>query len=428
MLRSELLGISLTAVLCTTSGPAINEAQSTPPHTRDSKRIQNFVALDGKNQVRTFFRDGIDKPLLLRLPGRDGWIEQEFLIASPDVSIEVSLAAETKHSNPKHAGFAAFLLCRRAQFFPQSTFPIPQFRGTRYSEHVPLGLLSPFVPDLDRLIPEAREAVRQSMQSSSTEVRNTARLYCGELSREFSTIPAPELAHRWRSKLFQLRAPIYYKSDVTEAGEEVRLLRRALIEKGINGALGLEELLQDERQPLARDLEIDLIAELDSESERLRGSEKGREVVQTIENIVAQEKLELYSTKQLKQEYLKSLRGRFYNDEYLLSEHWDWSDMLLYGFNKYFDESISVPDRARVRDFVAYLTSIDPTYPSWEFVSSGSQEDMLHPRFRSKIKRYHEAWIKFNESQPSSSRTEGKNRALPIGYPRTRQTAHVGLN
>jgi len=48
--------------------------------------------------------------------------------------------------------------------------------------------------------------------------------------------------------------------------------------------------------------------------------------------------------------------------------------------------------------FISYLTRIDPTFPSWEFPSAGSEDDMLHPKFREKLARYHEAFVKWEQS------------------------------
>jgi hypothetical protein len=50
----------------------------------------------------------------------------------------------------------------------------------------------------------------------------------------------------------------------------------------------------------------------------------------------------------------------------------------------------------QMQGFISSLTEADPTFPAWEFPSTGTQDDMLHPDFVSKIRRYHEMWLKIN--------------------------------
>jgi hypothetical protein len=49
--------------------------------------------------------------------------------------------------------------------------------------------------------------------------------------------------------------------------------------------------------------------------------------------------------------------------------------------------------------FLSRLADIDPAFPAWEFPSTGTADDMLHPAFESKIRRYHEIWIKMKTSE-----------------------------
>jgi len=45
---------------------------------------------------------------------------------------------------------------------------------------------------------------------------------------------------------------------------------------------------------------------------------------------------------------------------------------------------------------MTYLTNVDPSFPSWEFASTLSEEDMFHPRFAAKMARYHAIWVQMN--------------------------------
>jgi hypothetical protein len=64
----------------------------------------------------------------------------------------------------------------------------------------------------------------------------------------------------------------------------------------------------------------------------------------------------------------------------------------------------SIPE---LRRFLAFLTQVDPLFPSWEFVFVGGlQDQMLHPRYKAKLARYYEQWKRFKAQEGSPNTPE----------------------
>src|SRR5258708_10943156 len=129
-----------------------------------------------------------------------------------------------------------------------------------------------FFPFFERVGREAPEAFRAALRSHNSQLHFTAKLYGGELEREFLAMPAGDLAAGWRAEIAKLPEPIMADSDSTDTGELVRVLKRALAFKGLDAAMAISQILDQERKPWARDSEVELITFLDRAAARLRGS------------------------------------------------------------------------------------------------------------------------------------------------------------
>jgi hypothetical protein len=58
-----------------------------------------------------------------------------------------------------------------------------------------------------------------------------------------------------------------------------------------------------------------------------------------------------------------------------------------------------------VSDFVAYLTRVDPYFPSWGYFYASpwmSGNQILHPNFRQRVAKYYEHWRAFRRICPAS--------------------------
>jgi hypothetical protein len=371
-----------------------------PPASMESKRVQEFRALSGRDQVHMLLHG---TSIFRKIFTNDFWFEEEILVGSRDSTINSPLAAEARYEARGTAREAIFILCERARFVRSHEFPV-HVSLDGYVTGIEGGLISPFLPDLDKVGKEGTEAVREALDSSNAHLRTTANIYCGGLERQLASMPVDQLAAKWRAALGKLPNPIFADSDSSETGEFVRVLKHALAERGLESATAISLLLDKETRPWARESEIEMIDFLDGSAVRLRGSQQGKDVIQIVKRTLANKQLKLYRTRKAREGYWKSLQDTFFKDDYTSGgtarDH--WATLIGLAFDQYYGEHVLVsegghrPSFTRANEFVTYLTKIDPTFPSWEFASTLSEEDMFHPRFAAKMARYHAIWLQMN--------------------------------
>src|SRR5258708_22312696 len=208
-------------------------------------------------------------------------------------------------------------------------------------------------------------------------------------------MPAGDLAARWRAEIAKLPEPIMADSDSTDTGELVRVLKRPGVQRigcgsvinstSLSLAQGSLSFFQDLRDGRA--------------AARLRGSEQGRGVIRIVQKVVATQKFR----PERDPTYWSSLEDHLFRDKYWElagSGPGEWARVLGLTFDKYHGAHVMVarpglvPIFDRIIEFVSYLTGVDPAFPGWEFPAAASSDDMLHPRFRAKVARYYEVWLK----------------------------------
>lgn len=371
-----------------------------PLAAQDSKRIQQFRTLGGRNQIHMLLHETSS---LRKVFTTDFQIEEELLVGSTDPTVNSSLAVEARDGNSGTEREAVFILCERARFFHSSEFPL-RVPLDGFVTGIQGGLISPFLADVDRVGKESGEVIREALNSSDAKLRTTAKVYCGALEQELASLTTAELVTRWRVELGKLQNPIFADNDSSETGELVRALKRVLAGRGLEGATVMSLLLDKEAKPWARENEIEMIEFLDGAAVRLRGSKQGRDVIQIVENTLANKPLNIAKTVKERQGYWQSLQDFFFKDEYTYAgtarDH--WVQLIGLAFEQYYGEHVlissphRIPSFTRANEFMIYLTNIDPNFPSWEFASTLSEEDMFHPRFAAKIARYHAAWVQMN--------------------------------
>jgi hypothetical protein len=385
------------------------------PTINESERIQNFRKLGGPDQVHALLRG---TSWFQRAFTTDFQDEERILVTSRDSAINGALAQELKRGDVGVAREAVFVICERARFVHPDEFPI-KYSPTACFLASQNGMVSPFYPDFDKVGKDARDSVRDALHSPDGQLRSTAKIYCGELEQELKLLPPGEVAARWRDEIRKLHDPLFAEIDSSEEGELVRVLRRVLASQGLEAAAAMSELLDKETKPWARELEIEMIEFLDGAAVRLRGSQRGREVIQVVEKTLSNKELKWTRTKEQRLRYWKTLEKAFFEDEYsqggTARDH--WATLIGMAFDQRYGERVCVgtdhrrPSFLRIKEFIAYLTETDPTFPSWEFPSTLSEADMLHPKFSAKLARYHEAWVLMN-TRPGKSPAEA-GHALP---------------
>src|SRR6266567_3592712 len=92
----------------------VNPSQS-PSTDTSSKRIQQFSAMSGQDQVHMLLHEN---PWFRKALTTDFQMEEEILVASSDPMVNSSLAAEARHGDTETAREAVFMICERARFVP----------------------------------------------------------------------------------------------------------------------------------------------------------------------------------------------------------------------------------------------------------------------------------------------------------------------
>ena len=380
-------------------------------------QLQNFASLAGPQQVAVVFNERFHgRSLLFWRRSAEVWRtaadsrlygEQEILIHSPDASINSALASEVKSSEVERARYAVFLLCLRARFVPHSDFLIKQVNGFSWSPVARPGRISPFIPDLHKLGPLASQALTDAINSPNPKLRTTAKLYSFALLEDLSKLSTLEVATRWRKEVDRVRPCFSYSpDDFDEPAQLIFLLRTSLSARGLDGAIAISSLLKTETNPEDREREIEMLRFLDAASVRLRGSIEGQQVIQTVEKAALSQDIRFcgrrpYKTEALRQEYWGTLKAQFQKDEYSCSLD-SWATLVALALDQQYGTHFTVATSSgkvcgrQLLVFFTYLTDLDPAFPAWESPSTGTQDDMLSPRFLAKIRRYHEAFIKMN--------------------------------
>lgn len=393
-MTSALKAAFLLTCLASVGGHDSCDTQVPKSASGDTDRVHRFQAMGGRAQVQEFFRIAPRPELLGGLSPGEGNVEQEILLTSADPAIETALASETRSGDSKKASFAVYLLCLRASFVPQSEFAIPEVSGEHWSKAAPYGLFTPFGPNLARLNSDANQALRDPLASPDLTVRVSAQLNCGAFETEVSSASASELAASWRREIDLVKYPMYIRYDRTEHGERARILERVLEAKGVSGAVAVGELLRQETKPWARQLEEQLIVSIDAESVRLRGSPEGRQVIQWVGEALESQEFFYERTQGMRHQEWSRLQARFFQDEnFDIGGGWR---LLALAFKDFYGDSLSLRNQEELKRFITYLSETDPAFPSWEYPSSiGFDHEMLHPRYREKVRRYHDAWLQF---------------------------------
>ena len=400
--NAPVVFILLVALRCAGSGEG-------GTRTGLDRHLQEFNQLSGPEQVRIVVDYPLHRRRFLfwrrqadaRLTSADSQhaFEEDLLVHSSDASINRALAAEVNSNNVGRAQYAIYLLCLRARFVPESQFPIRQINGFSLSPEGPRGRISPFRPDFEKLGPEAHQSIREAIRSPDARIQTTAKLYTFALLDELSSESTTDLAKRWHEEVLKEGTCLANG----EPAQLIFLLKRALAQRGLDAAVAISSLLKTESNPKARYDEIYMLQFLDAASVRLRGSEEGREAISSAKNAWGNELRvcgKPYRDSTVREGSWRLLEDQFLRDK-LPCALGDWATLIAVALDEKYQDQLSVPFQEGYRrcgpqmeDFLSHLTDLDPRFPAWEFPSTASQDDMLHPQFWVKVHRYHEAFLR----------------------------------
>jgi hypothetical protein len=381
--------------------------------------LQTFRALSGQRQVAVVFNERFHGRSLrfwkrsseVFLTEADARLssEQDILVSSADSTMESALLAETGGKDAERARYAIFLLCLRARYVPHSEFFVKQVNGY-FSSADGEGRISPFPPDPSKLDTETRQAIRAALSSPNAKLRSSTKIYTFALLEDLSSLPTTALAQRWRVASGKVPACFHDRHLAYSDPEQViPILKSALASRGLEAAAAISSLLRNERNPETRGEEIEMVRFLDSAAARLRRSEEGRQVIQAVKDVVLTHSLQYCSmrsnnTDAERRQYWRELEDQFLTDKFDGGAG-SWSTVVAVALDQEYGDHFSVPfekgyrkSGPQMQALLSQLTEADPTFPAWEFPSTGTQDDVLHPLFASKVRRYHEMWTKMNTS------------------------------
>jgi len=291
------------------------------------------------------------------------------------------------------------LLCKMDRFVPAERLPEGVPAQELFGGSQPVGILdSLMVVDGRRIGKEGIEVVRWAAeQTRHDDLRFHAREYSGLLEQDLRNLSFEDQVKQWRTSAAKCKDDPGMNDDCTLND----LLGHILIEKVPEALPPLIEMLERDSNSYVREQAMQLLVWMDRTSVRLRGTETGRRAIEAIRRALQRcNQKPAYDDRESCDDYWKSVSARVFDDRGAMSI--DWMDLLekIYGLRLKDKEIQTLSTEGR--QFVAYLTKVDPYFPGWEFPHH-AWGYMMHPRFKMKWARYYEQWKRFKASQNNTN-------------------------
>jgi len=223
--------------------------------------------------------------------------------------------------------------------------------------------------------------LRSALESPNRTLRNSAKIYTFAALEDPSSVPTSALVERWRTAARKIPACFKAAPDAyTDTEESLPLLRIALAARGLEAAVAVSSLLKNEGNAEVRNEEIDLVRFVDSSVVRLRGSEDGRRAIQAVKEAALSHPLQYCWMRFNKTEGDRQKFWMELEDQFLRDHLPSWTTLVAEAFDQLHGE---------------HLTAPAPSASDYR-ICNDVCGDMLHPLFVSKIRRYHEMWLKTN--------------------------------
>ncbi|HLG15428.1 MAG TPA: hypothetical protein VJH03_13140 [Blastocatellia bacterium] len=314
-----------------------------------------------------------------------------------------------KTGNSYHRMYALKILCEMDRFTPRGDFPLPDVVTTIGAIGVDVVEISGRVNQFQkvdgrRIGTHGYELVKWAAeQDKNQDLRLHAREYAGLLGEEMRRLSLQEAVKQWRDVVARGKGGYGLQGDV-EAFIVLRYhLSEVIVENAPDSIPIVTRLLKEDPSGYVREDALLLLRLIDSSRVRLRTSEQGRAAIEAIKHALEVGGLEpVYRNKAWREQAWKEIQAEMLHDELPIDNgsNLAFLAMALEGFyrvkatKRYYTLIEATPE---MREFVSYLTRIDPYFPSWEFTYIGllTNDQALHPGFKQKIARYYEAWKKF---------------------------------
>ena len=298
------------------------------------------------------------------------------------------------------------------RFVPLEELPFPEWGTNIYIRHIGTGgNLNPLMQvDGRRIGKDGLEVVKWAAeQTEDKDLRFHARLESGLLEEDLRKLPLNEQVKQWRDAVAKSKGILGIAGD-TDLYNLAYYLRAVLIENAPISIPPLIELLDHETDGYVREEMLTLFILIDSDRMRLRATEAGRQAIEAVRRALERGRMKpVYTTREEREKYWQWFSAKVLGDDIDTSHHSRWSVIALalqkfYGVKatvqSYTTPTIHVIQASpEMRQFVTYLTKVDPFFPSWEYTYATGDDETLHPRFTQKIERFYEQWKKFKAQQ-----------------------------
>jgi putative flippase GtrA len=318
---------------------------------------------------------------------------------------------------------AVDLLCSMDRFVRAEDTLLPEVAKT-YVESLNLrGLEDPFMTvDGRRIGKEGYDAIQwAATQTGDQKLRSHARYYSGLLRQDLSRLSLPQQIEEWKAATIKCNHTSLCVLGNQELELQIRMLDELLAEEAPQSIPPLVELLNSDRNGFVRMGVVNVLEKVDSVRMRLSGTEIGCGALDAMlrnldpNNSTRFYPIGLFQVGLTREHELQSRRERFasikelQSDDHLTVELLTDLTIMFHAFAHLYGENISVrfnpysgvvEPTPKLQAFVAYLTRVDPHFPSWDYFypspwMSGNQ--VLHPHFRQRVERYYGHWKAFKQ-------------------------------
>lgn len=417
---SYLAWLVLIVPLCAAAVHAQTTAQTIPSlMEEDCSQLANTLSsssahAEGIRFITCFARQSPAERIKLWQQGTNSITantEMEELLIGQGTDTALLLARFVQDKEFKRRLHALKLLCDMDRFVSTEQLPSPLdvFQNKQVN-----GMLNAFMlVDGRRIGSEAFGIVKWAAeQNEDADLRFYARKYSGLLDKDLVNLSLPEALKQWREAVIECQGR---EGSGSRASSMMYHLEKILIARAPESLPALTDMLEHDSNSYTREQAIGVIEAIDNRRVRLRGIEQGRRAIEAVRLAIARGELKpTYVKKQWRTYLWENLEAQFMRDYWFvhdeqnqgISQAWDFYANSL---DEIFKTGTTIfpvkqPDmRPTIRQFVTYLTELDPYYPSWEYIDFGPPWDGLcHPRFQQKMMRYDEAWKRFTAAQRNS--------------------------
>ena len=315
-----------------------------------------------------------------------------------------------RHGSSVEAQNALNALCRMDEYVAASEAPLPEFNATIRVPSLQIRgrLNTARAMDGHRVGPAGLGAVQWAARHSSHgSVRLAAQICLGELHTKFSAMAFAELVPLWENLVKRCN----HLAPCNAAGEDratLAVLDQVLAERAPESLDALAEMLRPRQNGFLIIEAQAVLGMADQYRVRAGRDESGKKLIRVISakldpsnserlfpvgflqiGFSQEHEMRWRQERQAALDELSTLAPRFIPSIVAFAAYAHLQGTL----NPVWETN------PELRAFVEYLSNSHPDFPSWEYTATSPEEEILHPQFEIKMRRFLEEWRKFKESR-----------------------------